>query len=217
MQTRHKLMIMALVFSLILLALGQKCHALSDYAGQGKAPITWDELMQPRVDPSRYFATPGGGHGVHPAGGYDAPQAVARAKPDKPAAPEVKQDVKPPMPHIPLVPAPKPEVKPEPKPDCKPKPEPEVKPDEHKCWHFKFRPVKHDCTPKAKPEHKAKPDCKHERDKPACNADRQAPRSDSRRKAYHMGSAPSNPGKDSSCGKFGGLRGGHHGKGKGRR
>ena len=39
-----------------------RCHALSDFAGQGKAPLTWSDLMQPRVDPSRYFATPGGGH-----------------------------------------------------------------------------------------------------------------------------------------------------------
>lgn len=223
MQTRHKLMIMALVFSLILLALGQKCHALSDFAGQGKAPLTWDELMQPRVDPSRYFAVPNGGHGDHPAGGYDAPQAVARAKPDQTVKPDSKTDPNPP--HIPMVRPPKPqpevkpEVKPEPKPDCKPRPE--VKPEPHKCWHFKLR------TPK--------PDCKHETakpdKKPSCSKVGDHKKSECA-KPDHMGPTTSNPGKYSSCGKLGGLRGsmgpgmkghglghrgGHHGVGKGRR
>jgi hypothetical protein len=188
-------MIMALVFSLILLAFGQKCHALSDYAGQGKAPLTWDELMQPRVDPSRYFATPGGGHGVHQPGGYSAPQAVAKAKADKPAAPEVKPDVKPPMPHIPMVKPPKPEVKPEP----------------HKCLPFHLRPVKHDCTPKAKP------DCKHETakpdKKPSCS-----------KVGDHKKSECAKPAGDKTGCKAPGMkghglghRGGHHGKGKGRK
>lgn len=135
-----------------------RCHALSDFSGQGKAPLTWNDIMNPRVDPSRYFATPGGGHGVHQPGGYSAPSAKA----DKPAAPEVKPDSKkdPNPPHIPMVrpPKPQPEPKPEVKPDCKPKPEPEAKPEPHKCWPFHFRPVKYDCTPK--------PDCKHDAVKP---------------------------------------------------
>jgi hypothetical protein len=168
--------ILVMLFAIV----APRCHTLSDFAGQGKAPRTWNDIMNQRVDPSRYFATPIGGHGMHPAGGYSAPSV---AKADQPAAPEVKPDVKPPMPHIPLVPAPKPEVK----PDCKPKPE--VKPEPHKCWHFKFR------TPKAKPEHKAKPD--------------------------HQGPTPSNPGKDSSCGKSGDQTGdkepgvGKHANGRG--
>lgn len=159
MQTHHKLMIMAIIFSLILLALGQKCHAeqlLDDFAGLRKS-VNQGPIWAP--DPSRLFATPGGGG--HPEG---STVAMPTAKAEQAAKPEVK-----------------PEAKPEPKPPCPkppivkpPKDEP-VKPEakEHKCWPFKFRPVKHDCTPKVKPEHKAKPDCKHAHDKPACKADRQ--------------------------------------------
>lgn len=200
MQTRHKLMIMALVFSLILLALGQKCHAISDFAGQGKAPRTWADLMQ-RPDPSRYFAVPNGGHGDHPAGGYDAPQAVARAKPDQTVKPDSKTDPNPP--HIPMVRPPKPqpevkpEVKPEPKPDCKPRPE--VKPEPHKCWHFKLR------TPK--------PDCKHETakpdKKPSCS-----------KVGDHKKSECAKPSGDKTGCRAPGMKGhglGHHGVGKGRR
>ena len=182
-----------------------RCHALSDYAGQGKALLTWDELMQPRVDPSRYFAVPNGGHGDHPAGGYDAPQAVARAKPDQTVKPDSKTDPNPP--HIPMVrpPKPQPEVKPE--PQVKPDVAPETK---HKCWSFKFRPVKHDCTPKAKP------DCKHD----AVKTDKNKP--DHKKSEC---SKPAASGDKTGCKATGmrghglGHRGGHHGGkcGKGRR
>lgn len=171
----------------MLLAFCQKGHALSDFAGQGKAPLSWNDLMRPRVDPSRYFATPGGGHGEHPAGGYDAPQAVAESKPAE-STPEVKPDT----PHIPMVPAPKPEPEPDVKPDCKPDVKPEVKPEpevkEHKCWPFKF--------------HTPKPECKHESvkpdKKPSCKkgGDHKSECS----KPDHQGPGPSNPGKDSLCG-----------------
>lgn len=87
-----------------------------------------------------------------------------------------------------------------------------------------FRPVKHDCTPKVKPEHKAKPDCKHTHDKPACNTDRQAPRSDSCRKPAgdKPGCKPSGMrGHGFGFGRHGhgvGKGAGHgHGKGGGRR
>jgi hypothetical protein len=188
----------------------------SDFAGQGKAPITWDELMKPKIDPSRYFATPGGGHGDHPAGGYSAP-SVAKAKADQPAAPTVKPDESkdPNPPHIPMVkpPKPQPEVKPEPK--LEPEVKPDCKPETHKCWSFKFRPVKFH-APKVK--HDKKPSgikgVNHKKNESA--------------KSDHKGPGPSNLGKDSSCGKFGGQKGdkgpgvgrrgiGHHGVGKGRR
>ena len=191
--------------SIILVALftiiAPRCHALSDFAGQGKAPRTWNELMNPRVDPSRVFAVPGG-HGDHPAGGYTKPSV---AKADQPATPEVKPDESkdPNPPHVPMVrpPKPQPEPKPEVKPDCKPKPE--VKPDEHKCWSFKFR------TPKA--------DCKHETakpdKKPSCN-----------RGFEHKKSECSKSSRDKSGCKAPGMkghglghRGGKHGVGKGRR
>lgn len=68
------------------------------------------------------------------------------------------------------------------------------------CWPFKFRPVKHDCTPKVKP------DCKHETarpdKKPSC----------SKGVVGLRGSMPGMKGRG-----LGHSRGGHHGKGKGRR
>ena len=70
MQTHHKLMILAIVFSLILLIFGERCaHALSDFAGQGKAPLSWNDIMIPKEDPSRVFAV-SGGHGVGHHGGH---------------------------------------------------------------------------------------------------------------------------------------------------
>ncbi len=199
----------AIILIMLFAIIAPRCaHAMSDFAGQGKAPITWDELMQPRVDPARYFATPGGGHGNHPAGGYDEPSRPEVSRPDsssnKPIPDTssddqtVKPDIKPPMPHIPLVPAPKPqpEVKPEVKPTppsiptVKPPKDEPVKPEckPHKCWPFKFR------APKAKPT------CKHAHDKPACKPD-------------HLGATPSNLGKG-LCGKFGGHKMSGHSKGK---
>lgn len=147
MQTHHKLMIMAIIFSLILLAFGQKCHAvqlLDDFAGLRKS-VNQGPIWAP--DPSRLFATPGGAG--HQVGATSMPAVRA----DNSRA-EVK-------------PEPKPETKPDVKPEEKPKPPcpkpPIVKPpkDEpkHKCWPFKFR------APKAKPE--CKPDAKHDK-KPSC-------------------------------------------------
>lgn len=75
MQTHHKLMIMALVFSLILLAFGQRCHAsqlLDDFAGLRKSTNP-GPIWAP--DPSRIFATPGGGG--HEANASSMPAPVA--------------------------------------------------------------------------------------------------------------------------------------------
>lgn len=140
MQTHHKLMIMAIIFYLILLAFGQKCHAvqlLDDFAGLRKS-VNQGPIWAP--DPSRIFATPGGGG--HPEGVAVSMPAPVAAKTSKPK-PEAKPDEKPTPPSIPTVKPPKDEPK-------------------QKCWPFKFRP----CTPKAKPECKHE-SAKHDK-KPSC-------------------------------------------------
>ena len=95
MQTHHKLMIMAIIFYLILLAFGQKCHAvqlLDDFAGLRKS-VNQGPIWAP--DPSRRFATPGGaGHEASatsmPAVRADSSKAEQTVKPE--SKPEPKPD-----------------------------------------------------------------------------------------------------------------------------
>lgn len=157
---------------------------LSDFAGQGKSILTWDDLMKPTIEPSRYFAVPGRtGDGVHPEGGYTKPVKISDKKepvitPDVPKPqpkpepkPQPKPDVKPepkPQPKPDVKPCPKPEPKPCPKPDVKPCPTPDVKPcpkpDIKPCP--KVKPCVHDkkkCTPHVRPE------CKKAHSKPSCD------------------------------------------------
>lgn len=166
---------MKIFYLLVMLSLVPfSVFGLSDFAGQGKAPITWDELMKPKIEPSRYFAVPGRtGDGVHPEGGYTKPVNISDKKepvitPDVPK-PQPKPDIKPcpkpepePKPKPDVKPCPKPEPKPQPKPDVKPCPKPEPKP----CPKPDVKPDVHDkkkCTPHVKP------DCKKDHAKPSCD------------------------------------------------
>lgn len=140
-----------IVLIMLFAIIAPRCHGavlLDDFAGLRKS-VNQGPIWAP--DPSRIFATPGGGG--HPEGVAVSMPAPVAAKTSKPK-PEAKPDEKPTPPSIPTVKPPKDEPV---KPECKPKP--------HKCWPFKFRPVKHDCTPK--------PDCKHETaktdKKPSCS------------------------------------------------
>ena len=132
-----------IVLIMLFAIIAPRCHGavlLDDFAGLRKS-VNQGPIWAP--DPSRIFATPGGGG--HPEGVAVSMPAPVAAKTSKPK-PEAKPDEKPTPPSIPTVKPPKDEPV---KPECKP----------HKCWPFKFR------APKAKPA------CKHAHDKPACKPD----------------------------------------------
>lgn len=181
-----------IVLIMLFAIIAPRCHGavqlLDDFAGLRKS-VNQGPIWAP--DPSRIFATPGGGG--HPEGVAVSMPAPVAAKTSKPKA-EVKPESKP---------EPKPEVKPEEKPT--PPSIPTVKPpkDEpkQKCWPFKFR-----CKPVKKDRPTCKPEAKHDK-KPSC------------RKADHKKSVcskPSHPGKFGGHKGHGiGHSKGHCGKGAG--
>lgn len=138
---------LGILYAIVFILVAAQCaHAevlLDDFAGLRKSTNP-GPIWAP--DPSRIFATPGGGGHEANASSMPAPVAAKTSKPgaevkpeskpeDKPDTPTVKPEEKPKPPTIPTVKPPKDEPV---KPECKPKP--------HKCWPFKFKP----CAPKAK-------------------------------------------------------------------
>ena len=129
-----------IVLIMLFAIIAPRCHGavlLDDFAGLRKS-VNQGPIWAP--DPSRIFATPGGGG--HPEGVAVSMPAPVAAKTSKPK-PEAKPDEKPTPPSIPTVKPPKDEPK-------------------QKCWPFKFR-----CKPVKKDRPTCKPEAKHDK-KPSC-------------------------------------------------